>query len=143
MALKPKLCYAGRPSKRMGAEKEMASYAIGRLDGFAEGDRKVVSCDGVEIGVFMVDGELVAWHNQCSHRQGPVCQGRIYKRVIEPLDDRQRTRMLQFDEHETHIACPWHGYEFSLKTGRHPGSAIHALRKAKIEIIDGEVYVVV
>ena len=35
----------------------MKSYPIGKLDGFAEGSRKVVSCDGTEIGVFMIDGE--------------------------------------------------------------------------------------
>jgi len=120
----------------------MKSYPVGKIDELAEGGRKVVSCDGIEIGVFKIDGELVAWYNQCSHRQGPVCQGRIYKRVIEPVDSQQRTRMLQFDDNETHIVCPWHGYEFSLKTGRHPGSAAHALRRAKLEIMDGEVHVV-
>jgi len=121
----------------------MKSYPIGKLDGFAEGSRKVVSCDGTEIGVFMIDGELVAWYNQCAHRQGPVCQGRIYKRVVEPVDDLQRTRMREFDESDTHIVCPWHGYEFNLKTGLHPGSANHRLRRAKLEIVDGEVHVVV
>ena len=121
----------------------MKSYPVGRVDEFSEGGRKVVSCDGVEIGVFKIDGELVAWYNQCSHRAGPVCQGRIYKRVVEPLDSEQRTRMLQFDENETHIVCPWHGYEFNLKTGRHPGSAAQALRRAKLEIIDGEVHLLV
>jgi nitrite reductase/ring-hydroxylating ferredoxin subunit len=120
----------------------MKSYPIGKLDGFAEGSRKVVSCDGTEIGVFMIDGDLVAWYNQCAHRQGPVCQGRIYKRVIEPVDDLQRTRMREFDESDTHIVCPWHGYEFNLKTGLHPGSASHRLRRAKLEIVDGEVNVV-
>jgi nitrite reductase/ring-hydroxylating ferredoxin subunit len=119
----------------------MRSYPVGRIDEFTEGSRRVVSCDGTEIGVFKIDGEFVAWYNQCSHRQGPVCQGRIYKRVIEPVDAEQRTRMLAFDENETHIACPWHGYEFNLKTGRHPGSSMHRLRPAKLEIVDGEVHV--
>src|SRR5258705_13263236 len=82
----------------------MRSYPVGRIEEFTEGSRKVVSCDATEIGVFKIDGEFVAWYNQCSHRQGPVCQGRIYKRVIEPVDAEQRTRMLAFDENETHIA---------------------------------------
>src|SRR5262249_37355018 len=64
----------------------MKSYVVGRLDEFAsEGSRKVISCDGTEIGVFKIDGELVAWHNQCAHLQGPVCQGRIYAKVEEPI----------------------------------------------------------
>jgi nitrite reductase/ring-hydroxylating ferredoxin subunit len=84
----------------------MRSYPVGRVEEFAEGSRKVVSCDGTEIGVFKIGGELVAWYNQCSHRQGPVCQGRIYQRVIEPVDAEQRTRMLAFDENDIHIVCP-------------------------------------
>jgi nitrite reductase/ring-hydroxylating ferredoxin subunit len=120
----------------------VTNYLVGRLDEFAEGGRKVVSCDGVEIGVFMVDGTLYAWYNNCAHMRGPICQGRIYKRVVEPVADDHTTRMLDFSQEHTHIVCPWHGYEFDLKTGQHPGSARHRLRKAKLEITDGEVYVV-
>ena len=102
-----------------------------------------MSCDGTEIGVFMIDGELVAWYNQCAHRQGPVCQGRIYQRVVEPVDDLQRTRMRQFDESEPTSFAPGTAIEFNLKTGLHPGSATQRLRRAKLEIVDGEVHVVV
>ena len=34
----------------------------------AEGARKVVSDGGVEVGVFRIDGALVAWRNQCPHQ---------------------------------------------------------------------------
>jgi nitrite reductase (NADH) small subunit len=49
---------------------------------------------------------------------------------------------MAFSETQTHIVCPWHGYEFDLKTGEHPGSAKHRLRKANLKIQDGEIYVV-
>ncbi len=46
--------------------------------------------------------------------------------------------MLQYNENEKHIVCPWHGWEFSLKTGTPSRQReAHALRKAKLEIIDG------
>lgn len=117
------------------------TYLVGRLSDFAEGSRKVISCDGVEIGVFMIDGELVAWHNNCAHMRGPICQGRIFKRVVEPVGDDGTTRMLSFGE-QSHIVCPWHGYEFDLKTGEHPGSSRHRLRKANLKIDNGDVFVV-
>ena len=120
----------------------MKSYVVGRLDEFGEGSRRVISCDGTEVGVFKVDGEIVAWHNQCAHLQGPVCQGRIYSRVEEPLDHNGHTRMLQYNDKEKHIVCPWHGWEFNLKTGRHPTNSKAGLRKAKLEVTDGQVYVV-
>ena len=121
----------------------MKSYPVGRVEEFTEGSRRVISCDGTEIGVFKIHGEFVAWYNQCSHRQGPVCQGRIYQKVIEPVDAEQRTRMLAFDENETHIVCPWHGYEFHLSDGVHV--ADKRLRLQKFEVIErnGEVYVAV
>jgi nitrite reductase/ring-hydroxylating ferredoxin subunit len=119
------------------------SYLVARKSEFEEGGRRVVSCDGTEIGVFMIGGKLVAWHNECPHRGGPVCQGRLYKRVLEPLDADGRMRSLAFDEETTNIVCTWHGYEYDVRTGVNQGMEKLKLRPAKIEEKDGNVYVVV
>ena len=119
------------------------SYLVARRNEFEEGGRRVVSCDGTEIGVFFIDGKLVAWHNECPHRGGPVCQGRLYKRVLEPLDADGKMRALAFDESTTNIVCTWHGYEYDVKTGVNQGSNRFRLRPAKIEEKDGNVYVVI
>src|ERR1700674_224633 len=119
----------------------MPDYSAGRVADYAEGDRKVVSCGEAEVGIFRIDGQIYAWHNRCSHRGGPVCQGRIMRRVIEPVDAQGRLRTLDYHESDTHIVCPWHGYEFNIKTGRHPGNAAARLRKVDIKLRDGEIYV--
>lgn len=119
------------------------AYLVGARSEFTDGHRKVLSCDGTEIGVFQIDGQLVAWHNDCPHRHGPVCQGRIYKRVLEPLDADGQVRALAYDEKVTNIVCSWHGYEFDLKTGVNQGMGKLKLKKAKLEEKDGNVYVVV
>ena len=119
------------------------SYLVCRTDELKDGDRRVMSCDGTEVGVFKVDGQLVAWHNECPHRSGPVCQGRMYKRVLEPIDSDGHVRALAYDEGVTNIVCSWHGYEFNLKTGINQGSDKIKLRKVKLEEKDGHVYVVV
>jgi nitrite reductase/ring-hydroxylating ferredoxin subunit len=119
------------------------TYLVCRADELADGDRRVMSCDGIEVGVFKVDGQLVAWHNECPHRQGPVCQGRIYRRVLEPIDSDGTVRALAYDENVTNIVCSWHGYEFDLKTGVNQGHGKLRLRKVKLEEKDGNVYVVV
>ena len=85
---------------------------------------------------------FVAWHNECPHRQGPVCQGRIYKRVLEPIADDGTVRALAYDESVTNIVCSWHGYEFDLKTGINQGSPRFRLRAAKLDQKDGNIYVV-
>ena len=119
----------------------MPEYFAGKVTDYADGDRKVIECGEFEVGIFKVDGEIFAWHNRCAHRAGPVCQGRIMKRVIEPVADDGTTRTLEYDPAETNIVCPWHGYEFSIKTGAHQGSTRFRLRKAEFSIREGEIYV--
>ena len=80
-------------------------------------------CGESEVGVFRIDGEFFAWHNRCAHRAGPVCQGRIMKRVLEPVADDKTIRTQEYDDAESHIVCPWHGYEYSIKTGYHQGNS--------------------
>jgi len=117
-------------------------YHVVKLDEFPEGSRRVVSCDGVEIGVFNVDGEIVAWYNNCVHMRGPVCQGRIYKRVLEPVEADGTTRMMTYSEEHTHIVCPWHGYEYDMRTGCHVADKRIRLRKYQVVEKGGDVYVV-
>ena len=102
----------------------MPEVSAGKVTDYAEGDRKVVDCGESEVGIFRINGEFFAWHNRCAHRAGPICQGRIMKRVIE-----------------TNIVCPWHGYEYNIKTGCHQGNSRIRLRKAEMTIRDGEIYV--
>ena len=119
----------------------MRDYLLGPASEIPEGGRKLVQCGHAEIGVFRHRGELFAWHNSCPHRQGPVCQGRIYKRVVEPVDANGEVRMLQYDEERSHLVCPWHGYEFDLTTGRTVALEGLHLRKAELRIEEGDLYV--
>jgi nitrite reductase (NADH) small subunit len=119
----------------------MPEYSAGKVTDYADGDRKVVECGESEVGIFRIDGEFYAWHNRCAHRAGPVCQGRIMKRVIEPVADDRTIRAQQYDPFEANIVCPWHGYEYSIKTGCHQGNSRVRLRKAELTIREGEIYV--
>ena len=105
----------------------MTEYHAGRLDELRERGRLLVRCGEAEIGIFLVDGELHAWHNECAHRGGPVCQGRVLKRVVEPVASDGTVRTLQYHAEDTHIVCPWHGYEYNIRTGEHPGHAAFKL----------------
>ena len=63
----------------------MTEYHAGRMNELKAGGRILLKCGNAEIGRFLVDGKLYAWHNECAHRGGPICQGRIFKRVVEPV----------------------------------------------------------
>jgi len=58
----------------------------------------------VEIGEYSIaflvhDGELRAIGNRCNHKGGPLCEGTL---------------------NGEYVKCPWHGWEYSVVTGRGP-----------------------
>ena len=121
----------------------MAEYMAGHVNDYADGDRKVVVCGDNEVGVFRIGDEFYAWHNRCAHRAGPVCQGRIMKRVLEPVASDKTTRTQEYDEAESHIVCPWHGYEFHVTDGCHVVDPKVRLKKYEVRKRDGAIYVAV
>ena len=121
----------------------MPDLYVGKVSEFGEKDRRIIAKGDLEIGVFRLDGEFYAYENRCSHQGGPVCQGKILGRVEEVLAEDMTSKGLKFSEVDTHIICPWHGYEFNIKTGRHPGDKNVRLKPFDVRVADGDVYVVV
>jgi nitrite reductase/ring-hydroxylating ferredoxin subunit len=105
-----------------------------------EGGRVVVDVDGVEVGIFRIGGRLYAWENRCVHAGGPVCQGKLMNRVVERLDPGKRSLGDDFSD-ELHIVCPWHGYEYDVRTGEHPADSRLRLRRVDVEERGGEILV--
>jgi len=121
---------------------ERQQWYVGPSADIPDNGRVVVEAGDKTIGVFRVDGALVAYENRCAHMGGPVCQGLMVPRVREVMDDQGRMIGSEFDPSEMHIACPWHGYEYNLKTGRHAGRTGIRLRSVPVEENDaGDVYV--
>jgi nitrite reductase/ring-hydroxylating ferredoxin subunit len=117
--------------------------AIGKVSSFLDPGRKVVELDGTEVGVFRVNGKFTAFENVCPHMGGPVCQGKINPRVLEEIAEDKTSLGLAFSKEQTNVACPWHGYEFDIQTGRHQGNPRVSLRPVKLQIVDGDVVVTV
>ncbi|HLI23261.1 MAG TPA: Rieske 2Fe-2S domain-containing protein [Stellaceae bacterium] len=117
----------------------MAEVDIGRLQDFGAEDHRVVEVDGVEIGVFRVGKKVVAYKNECPHYGGPVCQGKIFQQTEEQLGPDKTSRGLKFSA-ARNIVCPWHGYEFNLETGCHPGDPRVKLEPIAVAVRDARVY---
>jgi nitrite reductase/ring-hydroxylating ferredoxin subunit len=107
----------------------------------AEGERLLTTVAGREIGVFRIHGELRAWENRCPHQRGPVCTGLLVGRTELVLADDKTVVRETRSEDVVHIACPWHGWEFDIDTGRCWALPIARLRAVEIYERDGEVYV--
>ena len=67
--------------------------AVGEI---APGEAKLVEAEGREIALFNCGGEYYAIDNDCTHIGGPLCEGEINGDTV---------------------TCPWHGAQFSIRTG--------------------------
>ena len=119
----------------------MREQLIGKLDDFEDGSKRLLSVNNVDIGVFRLDGALHAWRNVCPHQGGPVCQGRLFKRVIDNLGPDKQHHGRNYDDSQLHIVCPWHGAEFNIRTGAHAGIPDLKLTPVEIQVRDEKVYV--
>jgi nitrite reductase/ring-hydroxylating ferredoxin subunit len=116
-------------------------HLAARGDQIPETGRLVVDIGDETIGIFRVGGRLFAYTNTCPHMGGPVCQGLVIPAVRELLDDRKASTGYAFDESEMRIVCPWHGYEFAIETGAHPGKPSIRRTPVPVEEEGGDVYV--
>jgi len=59
---------------------------------------KLVHAGPIAVGVYNLDGELLALEDRCSHDDGPLCEG-------------------DWDPEEGVAVCPRHGSNFDIRTG--------------------------
>ena len=114
----------------------------GAADEYSDGDRRLVEHDGRTIGVFRVDDEFRAYANECLHQGGPVCEGRYFPlmKAVVAADGRLVGEM--HDESTPHLVCPWHGWEYDVKTGSAVGDRRRKLRRYDVESREDGIYVV-
>jgi nitrite reductase/ring-hydroxylating ferredoxin subunit len=120
----------------------MAEQFVGKLSEFKEGDRRIVLMNNLEIGVFRQDGQFYAYANNCLHQGGPACEGLVIAKVEERIQPDQTSRGMYFSEDELHFVCPWHGYEYDIRTGEFVGNRKLKLKKYQIVQKGDDVFVV-
>lgn len=128
----------------LGISQPARSVVVAHGGDVPEGGRYVVAIDDdLRIGIFRFHGALYAYENACPHQGGPVCQGRLVDGVTERLDEHRHSLGLAFDKDDPHIVCPWHGFEYRIKTGEHPGAPRFRLRAFEVFEQGGEISVVI
>jgi nitrite reductase/ring-hydroxylating ferredoxin subunit len=115
---------------------------VGKSSDLKEGERRVFFVGGGEIGVFRHGGELLAYSNYCLHQGGPACEGMTIARVEERLNPDKTSAGLFFSETEMNFVCPWHGYEYDMKTGECISDRRLKLRRYQVLERDGDIYVI-
>jgi nitrite reductase (NADH) small subunit len=121
----------------------MPDINIGAITEFSDPGRKIIGFDRFEVAVFKLDGEFFAYLNQCPHMGGPACQGRMLAKVEEVIAEDKTSKGMAFSKTRMHVVCPWHGFEFDIRTGQHPGNPRARLRKMDVRVSDGDVLLTV
>jgi len=89
---------------------------VARASDLEEGKGMIVSVNGTKVALFRCGGEVYAIRNQCPHMGGDLGEGLLTGEIVR---------------------CPWHGWRFSVKTGRAPDTEVVAVRTYEVQI-DGD-----
>ncbi len=121
------------PDRVTQAQRE---WPVARVSEIPPGERKIVEVDGRSIGVFNVHGTFVAALNVCPHELAPVCLGAVRGTLVASMPG----EYCWVREGEI-LACPWHGWEFDLLTGRALADKRKRLRLFPVTVREDTVYV--
>jgi 3-phenylpropionate/trans-cinnamate dioxygenase ferredoxin subunit len=90
----------------------MADYAVGHVSEIPPGSSKVIEADRRSIGIFNIGGQFYAIRNLCPHQGAALCDGLVTSYVTS-----DRPGEFAYEKEGEIIRCPWHFWEFDIKTG--------------------------
>ncbi len=91
----------------------MARHVVAKEGEIPPGGSKRVTLSGREIALFNIKGEYFALLNRCPHEGGPLCHGKLTSLV-----ESDRPGQYKVSRPGEMLRCPWHGWEFDVRTGQ-------------------------
>jgi nitrite reductase/ring-hydroxylating ferredoxin subunit len=110
---------------------------LGPLDSLEEGRIGVVSAAGREIAYVRQGDSVFAFRNVCPHQSALLSLGSVARRLSSP-----RVGQVAIGDGAPVVRCPWHSWEFDLRSGRslQLGDR-YRFAVYRVEIVDGRVQV--
>jgi nitrite reductase (NADH) small subunit len=93
---------------------------VARVEDVPPGAVRAVRADGEEIALAHCDGGFYATQGHCLHLQGPLGEGALEECVL---------------------TCPWHGWQYDVRTGENEFDRAIRLETYEVEVADGEIRV--
>lgn len=91
----------------------MARHVVSPVKDLPPGTRRLVRAGERSIVVFNVGGEYFAINDRCPHGGGSLSAG-----VLTGLVESDRPGHYAYSRRGEILRCPWHAWEFDLRTGR-------------------------
>jgi len=117
-----------------------STIEIGAATDFPVGEFRIIEIAGHSVGVIrLADGAIHAIRNHCPHKGAPVCRG-IVGGTWPPSEPGE----LAYTQAGEVLVCPWHGYEYDIRTGRELFREMPTtLRKFPVAVENGRVLVTI
>jgi nitrite reductase/ring-hydroxylating ferredoxin subunit len=93
---------------------------VARTEEIPPGTGRTVDVKGVWIALFNVNGSFFAVNNTCPHAGGPIGEGKLSGEIV---------------------ACPWHGWQFNVRTGERDGNPNFTVACCTVRVQDGHVQI--
>lgn len=91
----------------------MGKHVVCRTSELPLGERMIVTLEGRSVGIFNVNNEYYSLKNTCPHHSAPLCKGRVTGMTLP-----SQPGTIEWVREGEIIRCPWHYWEFDIKTGK-------------------------
>ena len=91
----------------------MSRHVVAAAAEIPPGERKLVNVQGRDIAIFNIKGEYFGVLNRCPHQGGNLCEGELTG-LLESKEPGQ----YRYSRKGEILRCPWHGWEFDIRTGQ-------------------------
>jgi len=119
------------------SRRQRTEWPVARVDEIAPGEMRLIEVRGHSIGLFNVEGEFIAVLNICPHELAPVCRGRLSGTTLPSMPGEY-----VWGRDGEIISCPWHGWEFDLRTGKALADPHARVRRYDVTVRDDIVAIV-
>jgi nitrite reductase/ring-hydroxylating ferredoxin subunit len=117
----------------------VTEHVVCEVEELPPGGRVVTDVNGLEVGVFNVDGEYYAFPNWCPHQGGPLCEGPVGGTTAETFDRDSLSYDLRWVKEGAILRCPWHQWEFDMEDNCFRHDTDRSLPSYPVHVEDGKV----
>ncbi|MFR9805279.1 Rieske (2Fe-2S) protein [Pseudonocardia sp. RS010] len=110
---------------------------VARVSELADGQIKAVDIDGLKLAVVRWDGEFFAVRDRCPHEASSLCFGVVGRSLTG-----DGSGVADLDGDRVVLICPWHRWEYDLRTGAGVRMTSVTVKTYPVEVRDDRVFVV-
>jgi 3-phenylpropionate/trans-cinnamate dioxygenase ferredoxin subunit len=91
----------------------MSRHVVAPTSEIPPGNKKLFTVKGRPIAIFNLGGEFYGMMNRCPHQGGSLCDGIITGLLLSATPGEYH-----YVRQGEIVRCPWHGWEFDIRTGQ-------------------------